>query len=254
MGGAVNQYSKGTFGGRGGGVDGNDDPIPFVLTLVPAPVVRASIDPQPLVSGNVGRRDNPNASSPSSLPKPVPAAATDTGRVTVSEVVPFASTAIADNLPFASSPCNRASSSAVSRMYDGGGRGNNGGGDRGGEICLWSREIGGWLRIGEGNNPVVDGVLGELYSSCRRGVMDGGACSSASYLALSNAFSSAALKMRRWPGCVGLGGKGGDRARRCGGSPDCVAGDAGCHGGGSPPSAVGGSEPLTSGGSVPVAV
>ena len=231
-----------------------------MLTLVPAPVLRASIDPQPLVNGSVGRRDNPNASSPSSLPTLVPAAATDTGRGTVSVVVSFASTAIADNLPFASSSCNRASSSAVSRMYDAGGRGSNGGGDRGGEICLWSREMGGSLRIGEGNSPIVDGVLGGgLYSSCRRGVMGGGgdaatACSSASYLALSNAFSSAALSIRCWPGCVGLGGKGGDRARRCGGSPDCVAGDAGCHGGGSPPSAAGGSEPLTSGGSVPVAV
>ena len=46
-------------------------------------------------------------------------------------------------------------------MYDAGGRGNNDGGDRGGEICLWSREMGGSLHIGEGNNPVVDGIIGE---------------------------------------------------------------------------------------------
>ena len=232
--------------------------MPFVLTLVPAPPSCASTDPQPLVNGNVGRRNSPNASSPASLPTPAPPAATDIGRETVSVVVPFVSAAVADNLPFASSSCKRAFSAAVSRMYDAGGRGSNGGGDRGGEICLWPREVGNSLRIGEGSSPGVDGVLGEeLYSFGRRGERGDGVatpCASASNFALSNAFSSAALSMRCSPGCVGLGGKGGDRARRCGGSPDCIAGGPGCHGGGSPPSAPGGSELSRSGGSVPVAV
>lgn len=242
---AANHYSKGTFGGRGGG----DDLKPFVLTLVPTPALRASIDPQPLVKGNVERRNNPNASSPSSLPMPVLGAATDTERVAVSLVVLFAAATAADNLPFASSSCNRASSSAVSRMYDAGGRGRSGGGVRGGvddsgapTTCLWSREMGSSLRIGEGSSPGVGGVLGgELYSRCRCGVTGAGGdavnCSSASYFALSKAFSSAALNIRCEPGCAWLGGRGGERARRCGGSPDCVTGGEGCHGGGSPPSA-----------------
>lgn len=261
----VNQYSKGTFGGRGGGDDGGDDPIPFVLTLVLAPALR---DPQPLANGSVERRNNSNASSPSSLPTPILESTTDTGRVAVSVVAPFVAAAVADNLPFASSSCNRASSSAVSWMYDAGGRGKSGGGVRGdvdksdeATTCLWSRGLGSSLCIGEGSSPGVGGVLGgELYSCCRCGVTGGSGdatdCSSASYFALSNAFSSAALRIRCSPGCAGLGGKGGERARRCGGSPDCVAGGAGCQGGGGPPFAAtpSGSEPLTPGGSVPVAV
>lgn len=86
--------------------------------------------------------------------------------------------------------------------------------------------------------------------------MEGGGAdifSSVSYLALSSAFSSAALSIRGESETGFEGGTGGERARRWGGSG---GGGAGCHGGGGPPSAAagGGSESLTPMCGVPVAV
>ena len=117
------------MGGSGGGDDGTANPF-----VVPEPV-RAAIESHPTVNGDDGR--SPSESSP----REVARLANVVGEVVtpvvdrVSETtwafpVPFvlAITTDDDDVPFANSSCSRASSSAVSWMYEAGGRGKSGGG------------------------------------------------------------------------------------------------------------------------------
>ena len=122
-----------------------------MLASTPAPAVRAEIDSQSTVNGDVGR-NNPNVLSSPRTSASIPGVVTDGGIDAIAVVIPVE---VADIWPFASSSCNRAFSSAVSWMYDAGGRGKSGGGVRGGvkagtATCLWSRERESSVRVGEG--------------------------------------------------------------------------------------------------------
>jgi len=137
-----------------------------VLASTPAPAVRAEIDSQSTVNGDVGR-NNPNVLSSPRASASVPGVVTDGGIGAIAGIIPVE---VADNWPFASSSCNRAFSSAVSWMYDAGGRGKSGGGVRGGveagiAPCLWSRERESSVRVREGF--IGDGIaLEDEWYSC----------------------------------------------------------------------------------------
>jgi len=127
------------LGGSGGGDDAGDDATtnPFV----PEPSW-AAIESQPIVNGDDGGK-GPSTSLPRliapwlvdarlannagavALAVTIPTPVAD--RVNAVWALPFPFT-LADDLPFANSSCSRASSSAVSWMYEAGGRGISGGG------------------------------------------------------------------------------------------------------------------------------
>jgi hypothetical protein len=123
-----------------------------MLALMPAPAVRVEIESQPTVTvnGDVGG-NNPNVSSSAGVNAPASSVVTAGETEAVALVIP----SVGDNWALASSSCNHASSSAVSWMYDAGGRGKSGGGVSGGvevgvATCLWSREGVCSVRVGEG--------------------------------------------------------------------------------------------------------
>src|SRR6266404_5118970 len=218
------------------GVDGTANPL--------APEL-ARGEPHPVINGDDGERKSPNAWSTVPglwgvcLLNDEDVVAMVVARANVAWALPFPFAALTAVLPFANSSCRRASSSAVSCMYEAGGRGSSGGGVSGPvSVC---------------GVKIIPGDEGEWGFCCGGG---GEGCTeafSAAYFALSIAFSSAALRTRCEAGIPGLeGGRGCERERRCGGNPDGVAGGEGCHGGGCPPSGSR-SEPLECG-RVPVTV
>lgn len=168
---------------------------------------RAAIESQPIVNGEDGRKGASgslprlialgpvdvriaNKVGAVALTAATPALVAD--RVTAAWALPFPF-ALTDDLPFANSSCSRASSSAVSWMYEAGGRGISGGGVRGG-VCVCV--VGGVKTF-----PGDDGE----WAFCG-GDGGGDAVPSASYFALSIAFSSAALGTRGEPDFSGLEG------------------------------------------------